>query len=378
MKTVYMVAGLAFGDEGKGATVDFLTQIHNAGLVVRYNGGSQAGHNVVTSDGRWHTFSQFGSGTFHPGVKTHLSEYMLVNPENMMRENAHLHELGIHDAIERLTVSEDCLIITPFDRAINHLLEESRGENHHGTCGHGVGRCRSEHLKHGDKVLFAGDLKDKEKTRKKLLFIQQEAKELSDFILKAYPLLAADPFIDGGEAAINICCDRYHDWERIVRVVHRRQLKYLLEETDCTIFEGAQGVLLDENYGTAPYNTWTDTTFNNALKLLEECNYRDKKYKVGVLRSYYTRHGEGPFPTEEKTISFPEPHNNGSGWQGKFRFGYFDFRALNYAMRICGGVDFFALNHLDQKNIVSGLERFTGVPIRITGWGPTLKDRKLR
>src|ERR1700689_3707681 len=99
-----LVAGLLWGDEGKGATVDALTHRFNAGLIVRYNGGSQAGHNVVLPDGRQHCFSQFGSGTFYPGVKTHLSRFMLVNPMNMSNEYAHLHELGIHDAWERTTV----------------------------------------------------------------------------------------------------------------------------------------------------------------------------------------------------------------------------------------------------------------------------------
>src|SRR5437773_11389748 len=97
-----IVIGLAFGDEGKGSIVDFLTRRYNAHTVVRFNGGPQAGHNVVTSDGRHHTFSQFGSGTFVPGVRTLLSRFVLIEPYAMFKEAAHLNDIGVCDALDRL------------------------------------------------------------------------------------------------------------------------------------------------------------------------------------------------------------------------------------------------------------------------------------
>src|SRR3989344_7713548 len=97
-KKAFLVAGLGFGDEGKGTTVDFLTRKYNAHTVIRYNGGAQAGHNVITKDGRQHVFSQFGSGTFIPEVKTYLSRFMVVNPITMVTEEEHLRKLGIEDA----------------------------------------------------------------------------------------------------------------------------------------------------------------------------------------------------------------------------------------------------------------------------------------
>lgn len=123
MKRAYIIAGLAYGDEGKGATVDYLCRRFPVGLVVRYNGGSQAGHNVVTPDGRHHTFSQFGSGTFIPGVRTHLSLYMLINPLNMIREEEHLREKGVTDAWDRLSIEGACLVVTPFHRIITGCLK---------------------------------------------------------------------------------------------------------------------------------------------------------------------------------------------------------------------------------------------------------------
>ena len=91
---VILVSGLGFGDEGKGSIVDYLVRTKGAEVVVRFNGGAQAGHNVVTPEGLHHTFSQFGSGTFVPGVKTHLSRFMILNPLGMIREEEHLQALA--------------------------------------------------------------------------------------------------------------------------------------------------------------------------------------------------------------------------------------------------------------------------------------------
>src|SRR5579884_2426180 len=93
------IADLGFGDAGKGTITDYLCRRLNAHTVVRYNGGPQAAHTVVTSDGRYHTFSQFGSGTLVPNVKTLLSRFMLINPLHMLKEERHLRELGVTDAL---------------------------------------------------------------------------------------------------------------------------------------------------------------------------------------------------------------------------------------------------------------------------------------
>src|SRR5258708_6711171 len=135
MATAYLVAGLGYGDEGKGATVDFLARNPGARLVVRYNGGAQAGHNVVTSDGRHHTFSQFGSGTFVSGVWTFLSRYMMVNPLNMMLEEEGLRGLGVRGAFKRTLVDARALVTTPFQSVVNKILLKVSGRNN--SCGMG-------------------------------------------------------------------------------------------------------------------------------------------------------------------------------------------------------------------------------------------------
>ena len=110
MKAIVTV-GLGFGDEGKGATVDFLSRALNADLVVRYSGGAQAGHNVQLPDGRRHTFSQFGSGTL-AGVPTYLGPRMIISPAVMLPEADHLRTLGIADPFAMLAVNPNCLVST--------------------------------------------------------------------------------------------------------------------------------------------------------------------------------------------------------------------------------------------------------------------------
>lgn len=373
MKSAYLVCGLAYGDEGKGATVDYLCRKFDAGLVVRYNGGSQAAHNVVTPDGRHHTFSQFGSGTFIPGVKTYLSRFTLINPINMMREEEHLKAVGVLDAWDRLSVDCECLVVTPFHRAANRALEEARGDCRHGSCGQGIGQCRSDNLIHGQMSLFAGDLRNEWMTKEKLLFLQQVNRRLVVSIGK----VKIDPVLEDPEA-IDWIWNLYKQWP--AKTIPPWDILENTDKTDVVVFEGAQGVLLDEKYGVAPYNTWTNTTFENALTLLQEWGYQGAVKKIGVIRTYFTRHGAGPFRTEyldHMKKFFPEPHNNCHGYQGKFRIGEFDRELFFHAIRICHGIDGLALNHVDIRPGYSHhLENEIKTPILIEGYGPTANDRK--
>jgi adenylosuccinate synthase len=112
-RIAYGVIDLGFGDSGKGTIVDFLIRHTGAKLVVRFNGGAQAGHNVVTTDGKHHTFSQFGSGSLVPGVKTVLSQDVAIHPIALQAEAKHLESLGVANPMENLIIHEKCLITTP-------------------------------------------------------------------------------------------------------------------------------------------------------------------------------------------------------------------------------------------------------------------------
>src|SRR5919106_5585890 len=111
MKTAIITVGLGFGDEGKGATVDFLCRRHQADLVVRYSGGSQAGHNVELPDGRRHTFGQFGAGTL-AGVPTYLGPRMIISPATLVPEAEHLRSLGVEQPLAMISAHPGCLVST--------------------------------------------------------------------------------------------------------------------------------------------------------------------------------------------------------------------------------------------------------------------------
>lgn len=359
MADVILLAGLGFGDEGKGSIVDSLatTSEHQTHTVVRYNGGAQAAHNVVLDDSRHHTFAQFGSGTF-AGAATHLSRHMLVNPITLDTEAVALSAVGLNP-YALLTVEREALVTTTYHVAMNRLREILRGDGRHGSCGLGIGETRADSLDlPPEMVLRIGDLADRETVRKKLHCLRE---------LK----LAACAMIDGFRGALHaspelqheveiFAADRvdfYTDWytrlARKMRVVDRDYLPEVLKTRDATvIFEGAQGVLLDETYGFHPYTTWTDTTFKNAFDLTQ--GFDGPVRKIGVLRSYMTRHGAGPFPTELgdnvplASSLKTDTHNKWGRFQQYFRLGHFDAVLARYALEVIGGVDELVITNIDK------------------------------
>jgi adenylosuccinate synthase len=128
-----------------------------------------------------------------------------------------------------------------------------------------------------------------------------------------------------------------------VEILDERRFSARLAQQDDVIFEGAQGVLLDEWRGFHPYTTWSTCTYDNALEIAHGWDVM----RIGVVRTYATRHGAGPFPTERDDLALPEPHNAHGPWQGAFRRGDVDLVLLRYAMEVCGRVDALAITHLD-------------------------------
>ena len=136
------------------------------------------------------------------------------------------------------------------------------------------------------------------------------------------------------------------------------------------VFEGAQGVLLDEWHGFHPYTTWSTTTFANAETLLAETG--QTAARLGVVRCYLTRHGPGPLVTEDPTLELADRHNARNQWQGRFRTGHFDAVALRYALEVAGGVDGIALTHLDAA--ARQPLRYTGAAVAACDWPELVAD----
>lgn len=354
MRQVFLTVDLGFGDAGKGSIVDCLTRTYDAHTVVRYNGGAQAGHRVVTAGTtpQDHVFAQFGSGTL-AGAATHLSRYMLLEPLAMMAEEQHLRAMGIYDAFQRTTIDAQALVITPFQRATNRLRELVRGDQRHGSCGMGIGETMTDALTYGKNVLRVGDLTNPNVLYTKLAFLRKvnlakipiQCRALAkDASAVAELELLTDPsWADWLMAA-------YQTFASQAQIVAGDYLDELLKRPGAVIFEGAQGVLLDEWAGFHPYTTWSTTTLANAHTLLAEAHYSGQVTQIGITRAYATRHGAGPFVSEDArlTDALPDACNGFGAWQQRFRVGWLDLVMLRYALQTVGPLDYLAVTCLDR------------------------------
>lgn len=348
MNRAITVIGLGFGDEGKGSIVDYLVREHDATTVVRFNGGAQAAHNVVTPDGRHHTFAQFGSGTFVDGVRTYLGPDVLVNPLNLFIENEHLIEVGVTDALDRLTIHPMAPLTTPFHVAANRLRELARGVGRHGSCGLGIGETKMDVL--AGQALRAQHL-DVDSLRVSLQAIQTR-KRLE--MLGGGPWHGSLEFLDEAQESWRVLNDKdvVEDTAEVFRTLAESVDIHELELEGTVIFEGAQGVLLDEAFGFQPYTTWSDCTTFRARRIIDDypTGYWDEDTTIGVMRAYGTRHGPGPFPTysAELTLQLPDEHNQFGEWQLNFDVGFTDLALANYALRAAGGIDHLAVTCMDR------------------------------
>jgi adenylosuccinate synthase len=364
----HVIVGLQFGDECKGATVDYLCSKHKIDWVIRYNGGFQAAHNVVMADGRHHTFSQFGSGTLR-GVPTYLDRHVIVDPLALIPEAEHLKSIGVPNPYSMLKMHEDCLISTIYHKNANRILD---GQNGHGSCGVGIGLTRQMWSETGDG-LRVEDLMTPKAVRRKLDWIRQWCQ---DKVLDYDKQLSSDINIDWRWNKINFL-DQIKALREAARNIHPVSLEFV--ERRCgngLVFEGSQGVGLDEVYGTIPHTTYSNTRPTYALELCEvlKCN----PHIYGLFRPYETRHGNGPMYWEwPGLIDLSEDHNweNGS-FAGKFRCGHLGLDLIRKSATICG-VNELVLNcadHVDASYIDYVKSKIPQY-VSIVSYGPKAEDR---
>jgi adenylosuccinate synthase len=334
---------LGFGDQGKGTIVDFLARSKGIKSVLRYNGASQAVHNIVEPGGRHHACSQFCSGTF-AGAKTHLSAFMLINPLDIEAEAEDLEKKGVKDPFSLITVDPRCIVITPFQKLSNRMREIARGKNRIGSCGKGVGETVRDARK-GINIIM-DDLSDPKVLRRKLDFLWRYKLDQMESYLPESP---GKKFM----FYFKLLSDKnYTDWlaGEYERFLLKNKLKFRRASASDSgtpiIYEGAQGVLLDEKYGFYPYITHSDTTDRNAGYLVGSRG----STTIGILRAYATRHGLGPFVTENKKLTrlLPDDHNKYNAWQDRFRVGWFDLVSSRYAVNVCKKIDALAITNLDR------------------------------
>ena len=313
------VIGANYGDEGKGIMTDYFCRTDAARVVVRFNGGAQAGHTVVLPDGRRHVFSHFGSGTFAK-ARTYLSRFFVCNPVLYREEYYKLHAMGI---IPVTHVHEDALVTTPFDMLINQFLEHKRGKERHGSCGVGFNETHERNLIAGFR-LTVRDL--------------QHPGELQDLLIRiarVYLPLRANHLKLGFELTESEALDfvtRFLEDCSFFRSTAIMGPPPEISISDTIIFEGAQGLLLDQHGDGFPHVTRSNTGLQNAVAVAEEMGV-DCMDAIYVSRSYLTRHGAGPLPGE----SFKPPYAEGleketnvdGPWQGDLRYAPLDVAALN-------------------------------------------------
>jgi adenylosuccinate synthase len=215
-------------------------------------------------------------------------------------------------------------------------------------------------------MLHAADLTDGAKVRRNLLAIrdlklEQLAREIAAVCDHPLARLSCDTLLD--YTWIDTAVAKYGTVGRLASILRGSASSRILKRPGASIFEGAQGVLLDERFGFHPYTTWSRTTFANALALLDEAGFEGRVTRVGIARTYFTRHGPGPFVTEDESLRnvLLENHNDDSGWQGRFRVGVFDAVAARYAIDAADGIDVLAMTHFDAlprlpRRICTGYE----------------------
>lgn len=368
MMSIHAVIGANFGDEGKGLITDFLAYQNPKSTVIRFNGGAQAGHTVVTPEGKKHVFGHVGSGTF-VGCPTHLSQFFISNPILLRNELEQLKgKFGIQPAI---TVDPRSIVTTPYDMVLNQYMEKMRGKFRHGSCGCGINET-VERSKDPKMRIQVKDLANPFRIRR----ILSKMSKLEYLKARCVKEMVSEPetvpefFRNPGVVELFI-----RDCDKFIRRVGIVDDTRILKRNNI-IFEGAQGLLLDQDFqDNWPHVTSSKTGFHNVNKILREAGVTEPVSIYYVTRTYLTRHGAGPLLNEfadvpefvKDTTNVENPH------QGRLRFATLrkDLQ-LEVVRKDLEGVKpthsaYFAVTHKDQlPNQISHA--------RLESYGPTRKD----
>jgi len=329
------VVGLQWGDEGKGKVVDILAE--HSDIVVRYNGGSNAGHTVVVGDSRF-ALHLLPSGAVRPNVDCVIASAVVVDPEVLLAELETLREKKI-TLTDRLFISENAHLVLDYHKKEDQLREESLGKNKLGTTARGIGPCYADKASRNYAVRM-GDFRNLAQLATKLQAIVEYKNKVFAAVWNAEPISADDIFQK---------CKFYADRLLPFTTDTTEFLHKSIAHGRSILFEGAQGSLLDLDHGTFPYVTSSNSS---SLGMPAGCGVPAKfvdKY-IGVAKAYTTRVGAGPFPTEQDNeigqYIRDKGHEYGTTTGRPRRCGWFDAVAASYSTKI-GGIDSVALMHLD-------------------------------
>ena len=341
-----ILVGAQLGDEGKGRIVDLLAA--SADIVARYNGGDNAGH-TVTVGARTFKLHLIPSGIIQPGTTAVIGNGMVINPASLFKEIDMLAAAGIPVGPNRLRLSYAAHIITPAHLALDVAQERVRGQGQFGTTGRGIGPAYTD--KASREGLRLQDMLDLQAFEQKMhLHIQS-----SNHVLQA--LYSAEPVDE--DAVVG----EYVDFARKLTPYigdTAAMLKTALANGQQVLTEGAQGTLLDIDFGTYPFVTSSSPTAPGALVGLG-LGICPVEQVIGVTKSFQTRVGSGPFPTEVQGTAAVKLRGTGSNPWDEFgtttgrprRVGWLDMVLLRYAVQINGLTDLV----VTKMDVLSGLEK---------------------
>jgi adenylosuccinate synthase len=278
-----VVVGTQWGDEGKGKVVDLLAS--RADLVVRFQGGNNAGHTLVVN-GEQTVCHLIPSGILHENKKCLIGNGVVVDPEVLLEEMNTLREKGVLIGPECLSLSEKAHLIMPYHRAIDLAREAAKGRDKLGTTGRGIGPC------YEDKVARTGvravDLLELDTLELK---IKNNLKEKNFYLTK---------FLDAGPVEFQPMFDKYRSMAGILRPYIRDvslEIDQAIKEGKRILFEGAQGTHLDVDHGTYPFVT-SSNPISGTVCSGAGVGPDKLHHIIGIVKAYTTRVGAGPFPTE--------------------------------------------------------------------------------
>lgn len=343
---INIIVGTQWGDEGKGRIVDLFSA--NADLVARYSGGDNAGH-TVTVGSQIFKLHLIPSGIVHPHTVCVLGSGMVINLASLQTEINTLREAGIPVRPERLAISPAAHLITPFHRQLDQAQDEARAGNKIGTTGRGIGPA------YVDKAARSGmrvrDILKPDELRRKLQ-VHIAAVDRQMKVLYNSELRDVEVLLEKYMQTATLLAPYVQDTAALLRTS-------LLEDR-IILAEGAQGTLLDLDQGTYPFVTSSTTTAAGVFAGLS-LGISPVKQIVGVTKSFQTRVGSGPFPTEESGHIADRLRGTGANPWDEFgtttgrprRVGWLDAVLLKYAVAVNGLTELV----MTKMDILSGFEK---------------------
>lgn len=349
MSAVVLI-GAQWGDEGKGKITDFLAE--RADMIVRYQGGNNAGHTVVIGQ-ETYKLHLIPSGIFYPNKICVIGNGLVIDPKVLIEELSYLNARGV--STDNLRISTNAHVIMPYHRLLDVLEEEFKGDHKIGTTKRGIGPAYKD--KASRTGIRVSDLMDREEFANKLLYSLEEKNLIINKIYNQEELVYKD------------ILEEYLMYAEKIRPFitdTSLEVNSFLDQEQKVLFEGAQGTLLDVDHGTYPYVTSSNPVAGAACVGAGVGPTRISKV-VGVIKSYTTRVGEGPFPTE-LGCSTGELIRERGGEYGTTtgrprRCGWFDAVIARFAVRVSGISD-FAFTKLDVLTGMDKLKICTGYRYR--------------